>query len=264
MDGGKFLTLGLLVLLILNPLAGPFRGNNTALQTSQTARTDFTSAAMPPSLAAAYAPGAPATPQASSGAVIFQQICSACHGPQGDGTQKAPSLHAVTNTGFVIQTVTHGLDGMPSYASALSSGQISAVAGYVMSSIATTSLSRANVSRGGVLYRLNCAGCHGATARGGALVGTGGNAPALTGLSSSQIAAAIRGGPGPMPVFPPDVISQHDMVSIASYVRLLQQPPHPGGVSLGYRGPVTEGMASLGGLGVIVLLAFWIERRGRG
>ncbi|MHB1413367.1 MAG: c-type cytochrome [Thermoleophilia bacterium] len=210
--------------------------------------------------AASALSGQPALP----GAAAFQQNCASCHGSNGKGSQRAPSLEAAGDAGFVSQTVRSGRDGMPSFSGRLSDAQISAVSEYVASSIATVSLTGGDLSRGGVLYRLDCAGCHGATARGGALVHTGGNAPALTGLAPVAIASAIRGGPGPMPVFPVGVISSHDLSSIVAYVRLLQQPEHPGGVSLGYRGTVTEGMASIGVLGVLVLLVLWIERRGRG
>ena len=201
---------------------------------------------------------------ASAGAAIFQQSCAPCHGSNGKGSQRAPSLDTAGDAGFVAQTVRSGRDGMPSFNGRLSGAQISAVSQYVAGSIASVSLTGGDLSRGGVLYRLDCAGCHGATARGGALVRTGGNAPALTGLAPVAIAFAIRGGPGPMPVFPTAVLSSHDLSSVVAYVQLLEQPEHPGGVSLGYRGPVTEGMASIGVLGVLVLLVLWIERRGRG
>jgi ubiquinol-cytochrome c reductase cytochrome c subunit len=125
-------------------------------------------------------------------------------------------------------------------------------------------LSGGDLSRGGSLYRLNCSGCHGSTGRGGALVDTGENAPDLDELKPSEIATAIRSGPGPMPIFPPDVFDQRDLSSIVMFVETLQKPDSPGGFALGYRGPVTEGLASAAVVGLLALAAVWIERRGRG
>ena len=204
-----------------------------------------------------------AAPPTSAGAAVFQQNCAVCHGAEGKGGARAPSLEAESDAGVVARTVHAGKDGMPSFAGRLTDAQVTDVAEYVAGGIATVSLTGGDLSRGGVLYRLNCAGCHGATGRGGALVNAV-NAPALTGLPPAIIAGAIRGGPGPMPQFSQGVISAHDLASITLYVQMLQNPEHPGGVSLGYRGPVTEGMVSVGALGILVLLALWIERRGRG
>ncbi len=204
------------------------------------------------------------TQPASEGAQVFSGNCAVCHGPAGKGTPTAPSLETVNDPAFIMQTVRSGKDGMPSFAARLSDAQIGAVASYVSTSIATVSLAGGDLSRGGTLFRLNCSGCHGATGRGGALVHAGENAPELTGLSPAAIATAVRGGPGPMPAFPQSVFDQHDLASIVAFVQMLDQPDHPGGFALEYRGPVTEGLAAVAVVAVLAGVAVWIERRGRG
>lgn len=202
----------------------------------------------------------------SNGAEVFADNCGVCHGADGKGTQEAPSLEAVSSADIVAQTVRSGKDGMPSFSGKLSDSQIDAVAQYVAGSIATTavSLTGGDLSRGGELYRLNCAGCHSSAGQGGALVDAGENAPDLDDLEPSEIATAVRSGPGPMPVFPPEIFDQKDLSSIVMYVETFKQPDHPGGLSLGYRGPVTEGLAAAAAIALLALAAVWIERRGRG
>lgn len=200
----------------------------------------------------------------AAGARIFAERCTACHGPEGKGTAQAPSLEAVSDAAVAARTVRSGKDGMPSFAGQLSDTEISAVAQYVASSVATVSLTGGDLSRGGDLFRLNCAGCHGSTARGGALVDVEENAPDLDGLEPAEIATAIRSGPGPMPSFPQSVFDQNDLSSIVLYVEMLQQPDDPGGLALWHRGPVTEGLIAAAAVGFLALAAVWIERRGRG
>ncbi len=199
----------------------------------------------------------------SLGAQVFKANCSGCHGPNGSGTEAAPTLKAVNDPAFVERTVTSGRGAMPSFAGRLSGSEISAVAEYVAAE-ATIQLSGGDLSRGGSLYRFDCSGCHGTTGRGGALVGAGTNAPALTGFAPSEIATAILFGPGPMPSFSMAIVDQHDLASIVQFVGTLKTPDHPGGQPLGYRGPVTEALAGAGVLAVLVLVTVWIEKRGRG
>ena len=56
-----------------------------------------------------------------------------------------------------------------------------------------------------------------------------------------------------MPVFGPDTFSDHQVNSLARYVRYLRSPDDPGGYSLGRIGPITEGMVALL-LGIPLLL----------
>jgi ubiquinol-cytochrome c reductase cytochrome c subunit len=70
----------------------------------------------------------------------------------------------------------------------------------------------------------------------------------------------VRTGPGPMPVFGPDTLSDRQVNSIVRYVRYLDDPEDPGGFSLGRVGPITEGLvALLFGLVVLAFVCRWIE-----
>ena len=101
-----------------------------------------------------------------------------------------------------------------------------------------------SLSEGGTLFRLNCAACHSSAGVGGAL-SYGSDAPSLRGATSTQIAEAIRTGPGQMPVFGRTTFSNRQVDSITRYVKYLQNPDDPGGFSLGRVGPITEGMVAL-------------------
>jgi ubiquinol-cytochrome c reductase cytochrome c subunit len=113
---------------------------------------------------------------------------------------------------------------------------------------------------GRALYAANCLACHGAGAQ-GASVGGGSTAPALDVATPVQIAEAVRIGPGVMPVFGPKVLDEPDLNSLIRYVEFLRGARDPGGLDLGYAGPVAEGfVAWLVGMGCLLLAAWLIER----
>ena len=102
-----------------------------------------------------------------------------------------------------------------------------------------------DIERGRRVFEDNCEHCHGAFAQGNA-IGAGFAAPALDQASVTQIAEAIRTGPGNMPRFSEQTIPQSDLDAVASYVNALQtKPDHPGGITpLGDAGPVEEGIVA--------------------
>ena len=204
-----------------------------------------------------------------NGQAIFLIRCAKCHGFKGEGvsaaiTMAGPSLQAVHNPGAVMTAMEVGPSHMPSFAYVLSVQEMQAVATFVTQQLAVLPLSGGNLSDGGKLFRVQCAPCHRTAVRGGALVFTGENAPALTDYSAAMIAGAIRQGPGPMPSFPPSVLSNQQVASIADYVKFVQHPPSPGGNPLNFQGPVVEGI--IGWIFVLILIAItrWIERGGKG
>ena len=153
---------------------------------------------------------------------------------------------------------------MPAFSRILEADQIRAVSQYVTSDLAVIPFPQGNIGEGGRLFRMYCATCHRTAVRGGVLAFAGRNAPELTDKSEALIAGAIRWGPGTMPAFPRSVLSDEELASTVDYVRFVQHPPNPGGEPLKQVGPVAEG-----GLAALVMLlvigvAGWIERGGRG
>lgn len=203
--------------------------------------------------------------QTASGQQVFAGQCAHCHGPNGEGADEGPSLHGLPRNATVVSgvegIVRHGYGEMDPFADKLSASEMQAVARYVVSAFG----SRGDTPAGGDLYRLNCAGCHGATARGGALIYSDENAPSLFDVPQAEIVAAVRGGPEEMPAFNQAALSDQQVASVAQYVEALKSPPREGGLDLRYPGPVTEGFVALVvGLGAAVLGAWWVERGGRG
>jgi ubiquinol-cytochrome c reductase cytochrome c subunit len=112
------------------------------------------------------------------------------------------------------------------------------------------------------LYIDNCAACHSASGIGGALT-NGRYAPALDRATPTQIAEAVRVGPGLMPAFPGTALTDQQVDDVVSYVQTLKGGRlDRGGASLGRLGPFTEGLVGLGiGLLLPVLVARLLGRR---
>lgn len=74
-----------------------------------------------------------------TGAALYTQTCARCHGPEGQGTPRAPALNVqsffqkVTTDAAMIQIVTHGVPGtaMPAWGDRLSASEIEAVTAFV-------------------------------------------------------------------------------------------------------------------------------------
>ncbi len=216
--------------------------------------------------------------QVHEGEVLFEQTCSACHGPQAAGTALAPDLQGVgpATVDFWVSTGRMPLASSAAEAtikpSRFSAKQTLAIAAFV-ASLAPTSpnypdgvpvvdTKNANLALGDRLFVLNCAACHTITGAGDALA-NGAYAPTLHLATTTQVAEAIRTGPGEMPVFGPGELSNKQVADIVAYVTgPIQHPENPGGIGLGGVGPVAEGLvALLVGVGALMLVAFWLGER---
>ena len=211
--------------------------------------------------------GAPAPPP--DGAVIFARRCSQCHGAHGEGvsgvvTIAGPNLQAEHDKGRVLTAIETGPSHMPVFSYVLTVPQMDAVADFVVNKLAIIPLEKGELAEGGKLFRDYCASCHRTAVRGGAMTYTGVNAPDLSEKSPALIAGAIRWGPGPMPPFPPEVLSDHQLDSIVNYVTFVQYPPSPGGSPMNFFGPVAEGFAAWIGVFLLIFVAGWIEKGGKG
>ncbi len=205
---------------------------------------------------------------AEAPAALYAQSCASCHGTIGQGSSLAPPLIGVSADYIHFMLDTGRMPAEVSYMeethkpSIFSKKQIDSLTNYIvaMTSEKDRSLPKVgpgDIRRGRALYAENCQQCHGAGGFGGA-VGGGYErvAPPLSQASALQVAEALRAGPGTMPRFGNDVLSDQDVSDIAHYVSYLQTSAAPGGLQLSNVGPVAEGfVAWVLGLALIVGLA---------
>lgn len=222
-----------------------------------------------PSAASAPAPSS----LVSQGDQLYGRYCLSCHGPNGMGSTKTGGRTIGAGPGRVQgveQAVAPPLVGVGALAadfylrtgymplqhlglqprrgpSPFTDAQIGALVAYVASlgkgpAIPAPHPELGNVSSGEKLFADHCAGCHQIVARGGYV--TGAVPPALTAATPTQIAEAVRIGPYVMPDFSKSVISDRQLDSIVRYVEYAKHPDHPGGWSMGYLGPVPEGLVT--------------------
>lgn len=207
---------------------------------------------------------------------LFQTNCAMCHGDRGEGLDQegaagGPSLVGVgpASADFMLRT---GRMPMENQNERLRRGppqfdetDRAALVAFV-TSLAPDEGPRipnidgfesADLSRGMEQFTTNCAACHGPTAAGIA-VGQRDISSNLAVASPVEIAEAIRVGPGVMPVFSQDVVSQEDLEAVTAWVVGLRDRPSPGGISVGRSGPVSEGfiawLLGMGLLGVVMYL----------
>ncbi len=213
-----------------------------------------------------------------SGRRLYVLGCSSCHGEDGTGVRtpegdlRGPSLLDSGEAGVYYELST-GRMPLPDSEQqpqrkrpAYDEADQAALVAYVASLGAGPPLPRLDplsgpLAEGGELFRANCAPCHSATGAGGAL-SYGRAAPTLQESTALQVAAAVRAGPGQMPVFGPGVLTDGEVAGIARYVRYLQDPDDRGGLPIGRTGPVPEGaVAWFFGIGAFLAAVAWIGTR---
>ncbi len=209
--------------------------------------------------------------QIEEGKKLFLANCSSCHGVNGVGSAVAPSLIGVGAASADFQV---GSGRMPGQASGpqlevkplqFTEEQVAAIAAYVGSlgvgpEIPSEAMVAANgdATRGGELFRINCAMCHNAVGAGGALT-EGKYAPALAGVTNVHIYEAMLTGPQNMPVFNDANLTPKDKKDIITYLKYVESNPSAGGYELAGLGPVAEGLFLwIIGLGIIIALTIWL------
>jgi ubiquinol-cytochrome c reductase cytochrome c subunit len=121
-----------------------------------------------------------------------------------------------------------------------------------------TDPTKGDASKGALIFRTNCAMCHNAAGKGGALT-KGKYAPPLTGSTPTHIYEAMNTGPQSMPVFNDNTITPQDKRDVIAFLDDIQKAPSPGGMSLGGIGPVSEGLVAwLIGLVLLIGCAVWL------
>jgi ubiquinol-cytochrome c reductase cytochrome c subunit len=224
---------------------------------------------------------------------IYLRDCAVCHGSDGAGTPRGPSLTGVgrasvdywVSTGRMPLTTPVGRDPLPPYRQlpppdrgfdssapatrrkpAYPPDAIRALVDYVASlgpggpDIPVVDVAAGDLARGGEIFRLQCAACHAWAGDGGALLRR--EAPSLHQSTPTQIAEAIRVGPGNMPAFGSAAVTDADLDALVSYVRYLDHPRDRGGNPLWHLGPVAEGLiAWVLAMGSITLAVRWMGER---
>ncbi len=209
--------------------------------------------------------------QVDLGHKLFLANCASCHGKNGEGSANAPSLIGVGAAAAEFQVDTGRMPGQASGPQLMvkpvqfTGEEIDAIAAYVGSlgpgpAIPTDAqiAANGNATRGGELFRINCAMCHNAVGAGGALT-QGKYAPALTHTKADHIYEAMLTGPQNMPVFNDANLTPTDKKDIITYLTYVQNNPSAGGYELGNLGPVVEGLFIwIFVLGLIITITIWL------
>ncbi|MBD8028970.1 cytochrome bc1 complex diheme cytochrome c subunit [Corynebacterium gallinarum] len=226
----------------------------------------------------------------AEGKDLYDVACITCHGMNLQGVQdRGPSLIGVGEGAVYFQVHSGRMPMQRNEAQAArktpryTEAQTLAIAAYVSANgggpglvynedgtLAMEELRGSNfdgqidpldVSRGGDLFRLNCASCHNFTGRGGAL-SSGKYAPVLDPANEQEIYQAMLTGPQNMPKFSDRQLSADEKKDIIAFIKSTKETPSPGGYSLGGLGPVSEGLF-MWGIGIMVLIAaaMWIGSR---
>ena len=212
-----------------------------------------------------------------AGQALFEANCASCHGTDAYGTARAPNLVGVgaATVDFWVST-----GRMPLAISSVQAlrkpprfdrEQTLQIAAFVASlapasqngpAVPHVDTTGASLASGNDLFVLDCAGCHTVTGAGDALA-DGYFAPSLHKATKTQVAEAVRTGPGNMPRFSTGTLSDRQVADIVAYVTgPIQHPDNRGGLGLGGIGPVAEGFVALFiGVGALMLVAFWIGDR---
>lgn len=205
--------------------------------------------------------------------LLYLQSCASCHGADGGGVSgRGPSL---LESGEAAAYYYLSTGRMPLADSdeprrkppVFEGEELDALVEYVGSLGDGPSLpdlpAGADLAVGGELFRAQCQACHSASGSGGAL-SYAQPAPPLAAAEDLEIAAAVRSGPGEMPVFGPDLLDDQDVADIVGYVQYLDDPADPGGFAIGRLGPIPEGfVAWFVGMAALLGIVAWIGTRER-
>lgn len=216
---------------------------------------------------------APATTQTpDDGRLLYQRDCAFCHGDNGEGTTRGPSIQSIgaAEVDYAVSTGrmpvkdpdTERERRPPKY----SRPEIDALLTYLEPVIAggpdipEVDPARGDRARGGEVFRAECASCHQWAGVGGALLSL--EAPALHQATPTQIGDAVRSGPVDMPAFSPASIDDAELDDLAAYVLYLRHPEDRGGWHLWHLGPFAEGLLAWGiGMVLLILGVNWIGER---
>lgn len=224
---------------------------------------------------------------------VYLADCGVCHGADGRGTPRGPTLVGVGRAsldyqissgrmplagvgraddepGAPIQPLPNVIESDPGitprrHDPTYSPELIAALVDYTWRLTGgggpdIPHLGKGDIAEGGALFRLQCASCHAWAGDGGALVSM--QSPALHSATAVQIAEAVRVGPGQMPAFGEAALTDEQLSSVVAYVLYLREPDDRGGEPLWHLGPFAEGAVALVALGGLFIFVRWIGERG--
>jgi ubiquinol-cytochrome c reductase cytochrome c subunit len=219
---------------------------------------------------------------AAVGHQLFEQDCASCHGVDANGRPEpgvGGTYPTLLNVGSAAVDFWVASGRMPASGPAsvqpigkfprLNNQQALSIAAWIdtltktpaQPYVPTINPAGGDVSEGLALFALNCAACHTITGDGDALALDTYSSP-LRNVDATQVAEAIRTGPGNMPRFSGN-LTDAQVRDIVEYVtEYIEHPRNPGGFGLGGIGPVAEGFVGLAlGVGLLCLVAFWVGER---
>jgi ubiquinol-cytochrome c reductase cytochrome c subunit len=206
------------------------------------------------------------------GRQIYQTSCIACHGANLQGVKgRGPSLIGVGGAAVYFQVSTGRMPATgqgayePRKEPKFNEKDTDALADFVQYLGGGPTIPKGNlrapsdaIAEGGVLFRLNCASCHGVTGK-GAPLSAGKIAPSLNDATDLQIVTAMLSGPENMPVFSDAQLTPYQKREIVSYIQTLKASKDPGGNGLDRIGPVSEAVVAwVGGIGALMIVILWI------
>lgn len=215
--------------------------------------------------------GAPGQSDGNAAAETYRRDCAVCHGAEGEGTPRGPDL-AGSGTALIDYVLRTGRMPIeepdedvardePAYDEATIRALVDYTAGLQDGAVGDgppipdVDLARGDVAVGGEMWRRQCAACHAWSGTGGAMLSR--SVPGVREATPVELGEAVRAGPLEMPRFGSDVLSPHELDSLAAFVdQELRRAEDPGGWSLGHIGPVAEGgIALVAGVGLLMVVA---------
>ena len=205
---------------------------------------------------------------ASFGAQLYTSYCASCHGAQQWGSQYGPDLHGIGMAALDFYLTTGRMPAATPWLEVkhrgersgeqLDPGEINAIEDYLTPVVAGGApipmvVADGDLAHGRQLYFLNCIHCHAVNGTGGDIGGVDW-APDLAQASITQVAEAIRVGPGQMPRFGEKQLTPADLNDVASYVMRMTSDEQPAEPPFRSTGPVPEGAVSY--IVIILLVAF--------
>ena len=232
------------------PSATPGSTGTATPRTTATITPEPTATETPTTTASVTPSQGPPGPAAQVGRHVYLRDCAWCHGDDGGGSGRAPSLKTdgPADADFWLRTGRMPLTsadakvkpGAPAYDSKTLDALVAYV-GSLGSGDPIPKIAPGSKQIGESLFISNCAPCHSSSGT-GMILPDGTWAPTLYSTPKEQVAEAIRIGPGQMPRFSKDNIDQEELNGLVSYVADLGSPQVIGGHPLDQLGPIAEGI----------------------